>query len=65
LNQSSYTTIKVYDLYGRCVKEIVNSYQDGGVYSVSINASELPGGVYFYELKTEKFSLQRKMLLLK
>jgi hypothetical protein len=44
---------------------LVNGNQSAGAYRVTWNASDLPSGVYFYELKANNFQDVRKMLLLK
>ncbi|MCW9096714.1 MAG: T9SS type A sorting domain-containing protein, partial [Ignavibacteriaceae bacterium] len=36
-----------------------------GTYEVEFNASALPSGIYFYELKTGSFAQTKKMILMK
>ena len=62
---SASVTLKVFDVLGREVNTLVNKYQSAGHYSVQFNASNLPSGVYFYELKAGKYYNTRKLLLLK
>ncbi|VAX14899.1 hypothetical protein MNBD_IGNAVI01-3211 [hydrothermal vent metagenome] len=57
-------TLKVYNVLGQEVTTLVNKQQKPGNYNVTFNANNLPRGVYFYSLKTENFSLTKKMLLL-
>ncbi len=53
----------VYDLSGREVAELVNERQDPGDYAVRFEAADLPGGMYFYKMKTGAGSLTKKMYL--
>ncbi|VAX22249.1 hypothetical protein MNBD_IGNAVI01-1606 [hydrothermal vent metagenome] len=58
-------TLKVYDILGREVATLVNKQQQPGNYEVEFNASGLPSGVYFYELRSGEFSQIKKMMLLR
>lgn len=58
-------TLKIYDMLGRKVAELVNQKQEQGNYKVEFNAHELSSGLYFYELKTESFRQTKKMVLIK
>jgi photosystem II stability/assembly factor-like uncharacterized protein len=62
---SGNVTLKVYNAIGEEVKTLVNNYQAAGDYKVNFNAITLSAGVYFYRLKTDKYSLTKKLLLLK
>jgi len=57
--------LSVYNLSGQKVLTLVNGQQQPGSHTVTLNASQLPSGVYFYRLKTEAFTSQRKMILLR
>jgi len=63
--QSSFVTLKVYDLLGREIRILVNEFQQSGTYLVDIDASKLASGIYFYELKIGSFSKVRKMLVMR
>ncbi len=66
LPENTVVTLKIYDLMGREVKTLVNSeYQTKGLYKYFLNAGELSSGVYFYQLKSDKFSSTKKMILLR
>lgn len=65
LKSASFTELKVYDLLGREVKTLVSEELKAGGYEVSFNAASLPSGVYFYRLKTDRFTETRKMVLIK
>ncbi len=66
-------TLKVYDILGKEVAELVNEIQEAGNYSVTFNASELSNrsgsaltsGIYFYTLTSGNFMTTKKLILLK
>ncbi|MBS1494686.1 MAG: T9SS type A sorting domain-containing protein [Bacteroidetes bacterium] len=57
--------LKIYDALGNELQTLVNQKQNAGTYSVDFNAASLPSGIYFYKLVTEKFSVTKKMILVK
>lgn len=70
---SSYVTLKVYDLLGNKIATLVNEEQSQGKYSVIFDATNnqqlttnsLPSGIYFYQLRTDKFIETKKFVLAK
>ncbi|HEX2868205.1 MAG TPA: T9SS type A sorting domain-containing protein [Ignavibacteriales bacterium] len=58
-------TLKIYDILGRQVAQLVNENQMPGKYSVSFNAQDLPSGIYIYQLRANDFQMSKKMTLLK
>jgi len=63
--QSSFVTLKVYDIIGNEVATLVNETKSAGKYDVSFNASNLSNGVYLYSIKTDNFTSTKKMILMK
>lgn len=57
--------MKVFDVLGKEVAELVNEIKSAGSYSVNFNAVNVPSGVYFYTLKAGGFVETKKLLLLK
>ncbi len=57
--------LKVYDIIGKEIKTLVNGELNAGVYNLTFDASNLPSGIYIYEIRTNKFLASKKMLLLK
>ena len=57
--------IKVYDILGRQVAELINHNQGAGEYTVNFNASNLTSGVYIYKIQSGSFTATKKMMLLK
>lgn len=65
ISSPSFVTLKVYNVLGQVVASLVNEKQSIGNYSVSLDASRLSSGVYFYNLTAGSFVSTKKMLLLK
>ncbi|MBX2976276.1 MAG: T9SS type A sorting domain-containing protein [Ignavibacteriaceae bacterium] len=63
--ENSFISLKVYDVLGNEISELVNEIKEPGTYSVSFDASKLSSGIYFYTLKANGYSLTKKMLLAK
>lgn len=57
--------LRVFDISGREIAELVNQNMNSGSYNYDFNASHLSSGVYFYRLETEGYSNVRKMILVK
>jgi hypothetical protein len=58
-------TITAYDVLGRVVATLVDAEKHVGTYTVRWDASGLPSGVYFLQLKAGEFVQTRKLLLAK
>ena len=65
LPKSSFVSIKLFDILGREVKNLVSGNMDAGKYIIDLNSSDLAGGVYFYRIETAEFSDTKKMMLIK
>jgi len=65
IKSTGLVTLKVYDILGKEVAELVNEAKDAGNYSVTFNASELPSGIYFYTLTSGNFTATKKLILLR
>jgi hypothetical protein len=61
----SQQTLKIYDILGNEVATLVDEYKPAGRYEIEFNASTLPSGVYFYQLKAGEYVNTKKMILLK
>jgi len=64
ISRYSHVELKVYNLLGEEIEKIVNKKQTAGKYEIKFEGSNLPSGIYFYQLKTNKFIQTKKMLLL-
>jgi hypothetical protein len=64
-NDNALVTLKVYDILGKEIATLVNEEKPAGEYEVEFNGSNLPSGIYFYQLKAGQFSQTSKMVLMK
>ena len=62
---NAFVTIKVFDVMGREIAELVNGKKSTGNYIVQFDAKDLNSGIYFYTLETNGFKETKKMLLIK
>jgi len=67
--KGDFVTLKVYDILGNEVVDLVNKNLTSGVYSVdfdaNVNGASLSSGVYFYRLSTSEFTEVKRMYLVK
>jgi hypothetical protein len=63
--QSSGVVIKVFDMLGKEIATLVNEEKPIGTYTIEFNATNLPSGIYFYQLQAPNFTQTKKMILLK
>lgn len=61
----SFVKLTVYDILGKKVRNLVNSYQKPNTYEVKFESKDLPSGVYFYRLETLNFTETKKFIILK
>lgn len=64
-NYSGLVTIKIFDMAGREIQQLVNQNMTAGTYEVTWNASNYASGVYFYQLVAGNYKEIRKMMLVK
>jgi photosystem II stability/assembly factor-like uncharacterized protein len=57
--------LSVYNIKGEFVKDLVDQFQAAGEYSVNVKGNDWASGIYFYKIETGKFSVIKKMVLLK
>ena len=65
INEQSKINLTVYDAMGREIEVLVNQTQQPGDYSVTMNGSDLPEGVYIYRLQSESHAVTKRMMLSK
>ncbi len=65
LVKKSQIAIKLYDITGRIIKELLKSDITTGKHRFAYSASDLPQGVYFIHLDTGEFHLMGKIILMK
>lgn len=65
LPERSNVTIRVYDMLGRQIEELVNEVKDAGYYTEDFDGSELTSGIYICTINADKFNKSIKILLVK
>ncbi|MDP2363998.1 MAG: T9SS type A sorting domain-containing protein, partial [Ignavibacteria bacterium] len=63
--EQSYVELKIYNILGIEVANIISKELPAGNYSENFDASTLSSGIYFYKLNAGKFSITKKMTLIK
>lgn len=58
-------SLKIFDISGRIISDLINSEYNPGTYIVGFNASGLSSGIYFYTLRTESFNETKRMIFVK
>ena len=61
--KDGFVQLKVYDILGKEVANLVNENKEAGYYSVDFDASQLPSGVYIYNMQGGDFVNSKKMIL--
>ncbi len=65
IQSNSLILLKIYDILGREVKTLFDEAKEPGNYKVLFNAEGLSGGVYFYTLRVDNYSITKKLILIK
>ena len=65
ITKSGFVSLKIFDLQGEEVIELVNKYQIAGEYEFRLDASNLSSGIYIYKLQSDDYEQSKKMLLIK
>ncbi len=65
LNRNGLVNAVIYDVSGREVHKLINSYQQAGFHSAQWNSGSLPSGIYFLTMEMQGLTKSIKMLLVK
>ncbi|MCF6268734.1 MAG: T9SS type A sorting domain-containing protein [Melioribacteraceae bacterium] len=63
--ESGLVTLKVFNILGQEVVELVNDVKSAGTYEVSFDASGLTTGMYVYKIQSGNYTATKKMMLIK
>lgn len=63
--KDGFHSLKVFNTIGKEVAVLINEYRNAGKYEIDFDASELPAGVYFYQLIIGDYTKTLKMQLIK
>jgi len=62
---ASNVSLKIYDIIGNEIANLVNGRKDAGEYEVDFNAKNLPSGIYFSTLRSNGNTQTQKLILMK
>ena len=65
ISNSSFTTIKVYDVLGNEITTLLNEEKTPGIYEVTWLAENYSSGIYFCRLRANNYTKTIKMMVLK
>jgi hypothetical protein len=63
--QDGIVSLKVYNIQGEEVAILVSGKKQAGNYKITLNATNLSDGVYYYRLQAGNFSLAKKLVISK
>jgi len=63
--ETSFVTIKIYDVLGRVIKTLVSEEIFPGSYKINFNAANLNSGIYLCRMQSEKFFKTTKLIFIK
>ncbi len=61
----AFVTLKLFNYRGELVRVLVNAYQSAGYHRITLDVTDLPSGVYFYQITAGNYRAARKCLLIK
>ncbi len=62
---SGKVSLKIFDVTGKLVSELINQNFEAGTHEYNFNATNLSSGAYFYKLEASGFTDIKKMILVK
>jgi hypothetical protein len=65
LHSDGVVKLKVFNLLGEELKVLLDESQNYGSYEIGFDGSNLPSGIYFYQIVFSDFTATKKMILLK
>jgi hypothetical protein len=58
-------SIKLFNLLGSEVMTLFNGFKEAGYHAITVDASNIPSGIYFCKMVSDKFTAVRKLILTK
>jgi len=65
LPQDGHVSLRVFDINGQQVADLVNGYKTAGRYQALFDGTGLASGLYFYRIEAGAFTAVKRMLLVK
>jgi len=63
INNTNLVDITLKDIQGRSLKNLLHEERQEGTHFISVDVSDLPAGIYFYQLKTGFFQETKKLIV--
>lgn len=63
--EKGFVSLKVYNILGKEVAQLVSGEKEAGTYNVNFDASDMTSGIYLYELRAGNKTFTKKMMLVK
>ena len=61
--QQTKVQLSIYNLNGVLVKQLLDEVKPKGLFAITFNSNEFENGTYFCQLKTNKTTITKKMLI--
>ena len=65
LPQTTWLNLSIYDMSGRLVTSLVDGYRNAGIHDITLDASNLPSGIYLARLDAADYTDVQKIILMK
>ena len=65
IKDSRFVRLKVYNILGKEIADLVNENLKAGIYEVTFDGSKLASGTYIYKIIAGNFSDTKRMLMIK
>lgn len=63
--EAGHVTLKVFNILGSEIKTVMDGNMEAGFHTINFDASNLPSGIYLYQLNANDFTSVKRMLLTK
>ena len=64
ISNFGFVNIKIYNVLGKEVAELVNEYKEKGIHSVTFDGSRLSSGIYYYTMSVNGVIMETKSMVL-
>lgn len=65
LEEDSFVSLSLYDIFGNKLKTIKEGFVSRGTQSFDFDGSELPAGIYYYQIKANGINHSQKLIIIK
>ena len=65
LEKEGMTTLEIYNMLGQKIRTLMQKKLPAGGHTMQLDASDLPSGIYFYQLCSGAYQATRKFILMK